>query len=434
MNRFYEEQEAVRLEEFLKELRKNPTTPPPAQLDPQLAEALRLTNEAEQAAVESAAWQLADTRDRVWQKTLANVEALNFSPAQVEPAREIQTNNNWPERPGPFVNYLPPEPVRQAKKVNWPGLVLAGMAATILMIAGAFSLFIFTATPGEGGPFQAGAPNGPDMGPNPVTAQIVPATVARPPTMNPQPTPTPYPAYKLTLSIASPSFTGDQVRSTAQVLEARLQASGINYVKATWDLDKIVVEMRGNVDEELVKKVATKVGRIEMVDVGDNNINVGDYLQTSYCISGSLLKPQSGLCGQLAPPQTPGAIARDPQFSTNGLLNKTTGNPFQTILTGDDYDTTSLSVSVNQPTQNTLTFKLKPEAGTVMKSFTESHLGQQMAITSDRTVILAATVQGVITDAGEISAPTKQDLTVVQSYLKSGPLPLSVQLVDFVKP
>ncbi|MBN9388958.1 MAG: hypothetical protein J0I20_13105 [Chloroflexi bacterium] len=415
-----EEQEATRLEDYLSALRHDPAAKPSGELDPLMAEVTRLTLESEREKVYQANQYVEAARKTVWQKVLTELKADHVANSATRPALSGPLST---EKPGKFENglgpayLLPNEPVRKTRQINWPRIALSGMAATIVVILGIFGLLLLTQAPqttpgviGSGGitakPNQATQP----------TAALVAAT------QTPQPTPTPYPAYKITLQVAADSFTGSQAQATAKVLENRMLILGFVYAKASVDGNTITLNLRGAVDTNFEFKTVTTVGRIEFVNAaGSKFFKAGDYLRTSYCTSGSLLKPQKGLC-------VPTAAELSPNYSPIGYTTED-GKPFQTIVTGEDMDISGVKLAKDDNGNEKLEFKFKPDAATVMKNYTESSLGQQMAITVDNTVILNATVQGVISDTGEITSPSKMNMTNLIAFLKSGPLPLPLYFI-----
>lgn len=432
------EPEAARLEEYLLALRRNPAAKPSGELDPALAHVARLTSDVERSDGQTARQNMEAARSRVWQAALASLETEKVQSQAGTAAQPgfVSLGNSLPESHGDTQTgpvYGLPEPLRKTRQINWPRLVLTGMAATVAVIVGVFGLLLFTQgqqTPsnpvGSGGTITTAAQTA-----NP-TANATASPVAQvTPTQPPQPTPTPFPAYKLTLSIQNQVYEGSQATATGQVLEARMQVLGVSYAKASINGNQIILEVRGVPDMNAVKQVAIIPGRVEFVAVEDKTIKVGDRIETTYCLSGSLLESAVGLCDQSSPHNnaaTPTYI-----YVPAGKKDKN-GNPFQTIVTGEDTDLAGIKKIVNSVGNYGLQIKFKPEAATVMKNFTGSHLGQQMAVTLDNEVAVAATIQGVISDTAEITSPTDLVLTNFLAVLKSGPLPLSLTLVNTTGP
>lgn len=262
--------------------------------------------------------------------------------------------------------------------------------------------------------------------------------------------------------------------------------------------NRISVELPGVTDEDAVKKAIGSTGRLEFIQVGSSTINVGDTVQTTYCTTGSLYQKAANLCGPgvtsstvatgttsttpgtpsneaIGPAGTPGATtpgattaagttpgatataATTPGATTTagagaagtpgataaisatataapGKLNSS-NQPFQTVITGDQLDPAKIDIGFADTGGGyKVLFGVKADATNTFSQFTSSNLGQQMAIVLDGNVISNATIQGVISNQGEITSPNwqtaagKADAQGLVLQLKYGSLPVQLDV------
>ena len=75
-------------------------------------------------------------------------------------------------------------------------------------------------------------------------------------------------------------------------------------------------------------------------------------------------------------------------------------------------------------------FTLKQDAAVRFGSFTEANIGRPMAIILDGRVMSVATIQGRITDSGQITGLTREEMLDQVITLKSGALPASMDYLE----
>ena len=75
-------------------------------------------------------------------------------------------------------------------------------------------------------------------------------------------------------------------------------------------------------------------------------------------------------------------------------------------------------------------FTLKQDAAVRFGSFTEANIGRPMAIILDGRVMSVATIQGRITDSGQITGITREEMMDQLITLKSGALPASMDYLE----
>src|SRR4029434_8909528 len=75
-------------------------------------------------------------------------------------------------------------------------------------------------------------------------------------------------------------------------------------------------------------------------------------------------------------------------------------------------------------------FSLKQDAATRFGNFTQTNLGRPMAIVLDNRVMSVATIQGRITDNGQITGINREEMIDTVITLKSGALPASMDYLE----
>ena len=113
--------------------------------------------------------------------------------------------------------------------------------------------------------------------------------------------------------------------------------------------------------------------------------------------------------------------------------------PFQTVLSGEEFESAILTSSTGQNDQLViLTFKFMTAAATV-EGFTRAILGKQMVVVVDGRVIVRATINGVISTGGELtstswsSAANSLQVNNLGPFIQSGVLPLQMDILDSQK-
>ena len=297
--------------------------------------------------------------------------------------------------------------------------------------------------------------------------------------------------YQILLQARDNNVTADRLQAARQIIEKRVNGLGTNEPSITIQgNNRISVELPGVTDEDAVKKAIGSTGRLEFIQVGTATINVGDSVQTTYCTTGSLYQKAANLCGvgvtsstvassttsttpgtpaneavgpagtpgATTPGTTPGTTAAAAAGATTaaaggasttpgataaisatataapGKLNSS-NQPFQTVITGDQLDPAKIDIGFADTGGGyKVLFGVKADATNIFSQFTGSNLGQQMAIVLDGQVISNATINGVISNQGEITSPNwqtaagKADAQGLVLQLKYGSLPVQLDV------
>jgi preprotein translocase subunit SecD len=86
--------------------------------------------------------------------------------------------------------------------------------------------------------------------------------------------------------------------------------------------------------------------------------------------------------------------------------------------------------SLDEFNRPAVAFTLKQDAAMRFGSFTEANIGRPMAIILDGRVMSVATIQGRITDSGQITGITREEMLDQVITLKSGALPASMDYLE----
>jgi preprotein translocase subunit SecD len=125
------------------------------------------------------------------------------------------------------------------------------------------------------------------------------------------------------------------------------------------------------------------------------------------------------------------AISQD-VVEENPMPNPLTSQPFQTVITGADlqaavaqYGETGRSAQASWYIQ----FQLKPEAADTFGAFTESHVGQPLAIVLDGELVSAPVINSRLDTGGIITGSfTEEEAKQLALQLRSGALPIPLRV------
>lgn len=209
------------------------------------------------------------------------------------------------------------------------------------------------------------------------------------------------------------AFRGEQrdaLESAKMIVENRVNALGVSepLVQRQGD-NRIIVELPGidNPDQAIATLRGT--GLLEFVEMGPQAFPAGTLIQTDLG----------------------GHIAVSPEDDPNaGLLNPLTGQPFRTIMTGADLRTAQVGFE-ELTSAPMIVFELSDTGRDIFREYTSQNLGQVVAITMDKVVLSAPTIQAVIDGSGQITGQFLLDeartLAVQMQY---GALPVPLNVID----
>jgi hypothetical protein len=228
----------------------------------------------------------------------------------------------------------------------------------------------------------------------------------------PQATITPLPRFVnvVTLTPGIEKYTPDDLDEAASVIEARLSALGIPEVEVQIQPDgSLLVKYLDGPYEQDILSIIVQPGLLEFVDMSE----LAD--QTAELVGGKIWTSEQAVTYERLDLPT----SQPPPQSHPG-----SGEPFQTIITGAGIERAVASVS-QQTNEWVVTFELTPEAGAILGAFTESHIGEPMAIVLDGVVLSAPIIQARLDSEGVISGGfTQEQAEQMALHLNSGALPI----------
>lgn len=233
---------------------------------------------------------------------------------------------------------------------------------------------------------------------------------------------------------AGQSVDGDVLNGTRDTIERRVGGLGVSEpLIQTRGNDQIVVELPGVDDPDAAVNLLRETALLEIIDTQGTPLNVGTRVNTSL---GAAVLPDTSATPDMSAPGSPTADAgatpdasATPEASPTAPPVATVDGPtYETIVSGAD-------IADAYPTQDNfgtivVGFELKGEAADKFYQYTSSHIGQPMSIVVDKVVINTATINNAISDRGQISGLSSQEVTDLSLQLKSGALAVPLEVVQ----
>lgn len=214
------------------------------------------------------------------------------------------------------------------------------------------------------------------------------------------------------------TFSVEDVRTAARIIAQRLTGLGVeSSLVQIVNGQSIQVQVAGVEDTEQVIKTLTRTAFLELVDFSGLSDKAQELVDTVIVTTASLDNPN------LPPRET-------------GRLNPLTGEPFETVLTGEDFLDVQTVADTNFPDHWLIEFQLNPEATDVMRAFSGSHIGEALAIVLDGQVISAPVINSELAEYGVITGNyTQNEAEALAASLRAGalPLPLVVENMETVE-
>jgi preprotein translocase subunit SecD len=198
----------------------------------------------------------------------------------------------------------------------------------------------------------------------------------------------------------------EEMETARTIIENRTNALGVseNLIQLAGDR-RIVGEFPGAEDANAILDIIQQTGLLEFVDTGDVRPEEGSILETDFA-TGSATETPPPADGTQAPVV------------------------YHTIMTGKEIK----SVNVSRDAQGgaAIDFVLTPEGTTVFAEHTKANVGKVLAITLDKHVISAPSIQGAIPDGqGQITGSfTAESANSLAVQLRYGSLPIPLKVVE----
>lgn len=236
----------------------------------------------------------------------------------------------------------------------------------------------------------------------------------------------------LQAELSTDAFTEEELQETANNVERRVTALGTSEVTVqTLGEDRILVELPGETDPERAIDTIQQTALLEFVD----------FSGVSQDFSGERILTTR----QLELRQQRNTEAEDGEDEANGqprgAVNPQTGQPFQTVMTGDGLAAAAAQLSQQGSNAWVIAFEvasdheiLHPEYDT-FGDYTGANIGERMAIVLDGEVLSAPVVQARLDTQGTITGNFgEEEAKTLALQLRSGALqiPLRVESTELV--
>jgi preprotein translocase subunit SecD len=205
---------------------------------------------------------------------------------------------------------------------------------------------------------------------------------------------------------ADRQVTREEMDTARNIVENRTNALGVseNVIQIAGDR-RIVGEFPGASDTDAILGIIQQTGLLEFVDTGDFRPEEGSTLQTDFATNSATV----------ATPSPDG----------------TAPTVYHTIMTGKEL--VNIGVSPDQFSgQYAIDFTLSPEGTKIFADHTAANVGRILAITLDKRVISAPSINSAIPDgSGQITGSfTAESANALAVQLKYGSLPIPLKVVE----
>jgi preprotein translocase subunit SecD len=209
----------------------------------------------------------------------------------------------------------------------------------------------------------------------------------------------------------------DAVTQALETIERRVNELGVAepIIARQGNIDEILVELPGVSDVQRAKSLISSTALLELTLVEQGPFPTREAAMQAY---NNVIPPDS----ELMPGRADGAGTAGTAGGVFYVVKKTPA------VTGRDLRNAQTSLDeFNRPAVH---FTLKQDAAVRFGSFTQANLGKGLAIVLDNRVMSAPVLQGRITDNGQITGITREEMTDLVITLKSGALPASLTYLE----
>lgn len=215
------------------------------------------------------------------------------------------------------------------------------------------------------------------------------------------------------------AFTIDDLREAANNVSRRVNAFGLT--EATVQVqgsNRLLVEIPGLHDRQRAINTIRQTALLEFVDFGGLRAQAQNYVGQRI-----LTTEQMRLLTRTEGDADP-----------NALRHPTTGQPFQTIMTGAGLQSAVAQFGPVRQGGNPewfISFEVASDFVSTFGAFTESRLGEPMAIVLDGIVLSTPIIQETLSSGGIITGSfTEESARTLALQLRSGALPIPLKVVN----
>jgi protein-export membrane protein SecD len=209
----------------------------------------------------------------------------------------------------------------------------------------------------------------------------------------------------LDVNLEAGEINVDDVRTTAEIIARRLAGLEIaDYRVQIVNGQSIQVQLSPVEDFESTLAAISQTALLELVDF-------------------------TGLADKMT--QFEGLTIATSGHDDEGQANPLTGEDFETVLTGADFQSVAVEAASYDPNQWTIIFELTQDAATIFGDYTEAHVGEPLAIVLDGRVLSTPVIQARLDSAGVITGNfTKREAEQLAAQLRAGALPLPLTVAE----
>jgi preprotein translocase subunit SecD len=179
--------------------------------------------------------------------------------------------------------------------------------------------------------------------------------------------------------------------------------------------DQIVVQLPGVSDVRRAKEIIRSTARLELRLVEQGPFPTREAALQAY---NNVLPPDA----EVLPGRSEGTGTAGTAGTSYYVVKRVA------VVAGQDLRNAQQSLDeFNRPA---VAFTLKQDAAVRFGTFTETNLGRPLGIILDERVVSVATIQGRITDSGQITGITREEMLDQVITLKSGALPASMEYLE----
>jgi preprotein translocase subunit SecD len=223
-------------------------------------------------------------------------------------------------------------------------------------------------------------------------------------------------SYRMKPNVAN-QLRDETVTQALETIERRVNELGVAepIVARYGARDQILVQLPGVSDVRRAKEIIRSTARLEL-----RLVDQGPFPSKEAALQAfnNTLPADS----ELMPGKQEGSGAAGTAGSAYYVVKKVSA------VAGNDLRNAQQSLDeFNRPAVH---FTLKQDAAVRFGSFTEANIGRPMAIILDGRVMSVATIQGRITDSGQITGITREEMLDQVITLKSGALPASMDYLE----
>jgi len=228
------------------------------------------------------------------------------------------------------------------------------------------------------------------------------------------------------------AIDSDAMETARTIVENRTNALGVseNLIQLAGDR-RIVGEFPGAEDADAILDIIQQTGLLEFVDTGDFRPEEGTLLQTDFAVgSSNETAPTETPTSTTPDSSTPIPAAETPAAETPSTDGTQPATVYHTIMTGGELR--SVNVGLDETGQPAIDFTLSPEGTTIFANHTAANVGKILAITLDKRVVSAPSINGAIPSGqGQISGSfTAESANTLAVQLRYGSLPIPLKVVE----